>query len=1313
MRKLKLLFAACALMLCAGVQAQNLEAGTYYIYNVQAGKYITAGANWGTHSVLAKHGVDFTVTLNDGAYTLITKIDGATKALRPSDGYMDQSGTWTISPESDGTYTIQGSAGYLRYNGTNILAVNGSSTDNGIYWEFRSKDELTAAMASATVDNPVDATHFITAPDFVTKDYRITSEGAWSGLTTYGGNGATMFAGNAGQNNSLINNTNAQSWNTTSFNFSQTLTGLPKGTYRLMAYGFYRAGSSGAAASSHADETEALNAIMYAGSAETPLMSIVEEAGKNGSTGTNTSLGYVPNSQSDAASYFEAGCYANNVVYFNVDESGEVTIGVKKDTKIDNDWTVFDNFDLTYYGESSIAEVVLADYVRDYNEALGEAQGYLAQGMFEADAEALSAVISANTLDLNNVTQEQLETATANLRAANLVAGPAVEKYYVYTTAQTLIAGNTNVNLTGLLLNADFETGTMEGWTSVDGGAQANNRNFSLMEGDHFVERWRNGAALGNGSLTHDVICLPAGFYTITAEAQNIKQYDENKGGKGYFLCANDERAEIGLAGTYSTSVMLTDAQELTIKFLLEDCTGNWISCDHVTLTYVGDDFPSYTLVTGKMNAEVAAAQTAADEAFQANQTVSNYNAVTAAITAAQTSVDAYAAAAMAVANAKEIQTKHNFASSTAAATFAEAIAAIENPYNDNTLTTDDANGAGLSLGSVITDWRSGANSAAVAYLNDGFSLNAFDAALYINTWSTEGEGDGSNFKVPFYEYFGNGSALATKTWTATLTDLDNGLYSVSAWVRVQTTAADVADATGITMDVNGGEAIDATAGTQVGDTKFLLKEYTAEGLVKDGTLNFNMNILDGNNISWLSFKNVMYTKVRDLTADEQIVYATAEDLEALNAAIEAAEEKTLGFLADEYAPYNNVEALVALKAANDIDQTSANLTQEEVQNATAALNDATWTANTEEVNAVYDGTFAAAENNGAPAGWTMSNNTLGGAYHSRAFVGDERLSEFNETYSGLFLRFDGTNSDRGSLYYYGNTVGYTMPLAEGVTYRLTVDAANWGANTNKPLRLNVAGPEGFTAVSQTINTQYDADQADNAPQKFDIVFVATVAGNYNIIFQCPGSDDNKHNVIISNVSLMSAQPVSIDISDAGYATYCSDVALDFVDTGLIPYAATISGSDVIFNPIETGRVPAGVGILIGGIGEDGKAPADTYEVRVVAEAETVESALIGVIEDTEVEAPIYVLMEVNDDAGFCLTQNKFLVRAHSAYLPYLGDGARFISINGTNGTTTGIAEIENVRLKSEDSVYNLNGQRLSKPTKGLYIVNGKKVAIK
>ena len=56
------------------------------------------------------------------------------------------------------------------------------------------------------------------------------------------------------------------------------------------------------------------------------------------------------------------------------------------------------------------------------------------------------------------------------------------------------------------------------------------------------------------------------------------------------------------------------------------------------------------------------------------------------------------------------------------------------------------------------------------------------------------------------------------------------------------------------------------------------------------------------------------------------------------------------------------------------------------------------------------------------------------------------------------------------------------------------------------------------------------------------------------------------------------------------------------------------------------------------------------------------------------------------------------------------GEGARTLFINGE---TTGINNVENAGQFTFGTVYNMNGQRVSQPTKGLYIMNGRKVIVK
>ena len=179
--------------------------------------------------------------------------------------------------------------------------------------------------------------------------------------------------------------------------------------------------------------------------------------------------------------------------------------------------------------------------------------------------------------------------------------------------------------------------------------------------------------------------------------------------------------------------------------------------------------------------------------------------------------------------------------------------------YEAGTLTKTDA--AGLQNPSIVTGWHS-------SITVDNFLLSAWDtnpdfvdAPYYINTWSTEGETDGSDFKVPFFEYWtGDDQSLVERVLTATITNLPAGVYDITALVRVRAKNGAEDAPTGITLQANEGEPVSVTSGAQVGSSQFYLDTFTAQGEVgEDGVLKIKFNVAADNNISWLSFKNVNY----------------------------------------------------------------------------------------------------------------------------------------------------------------------------------------------------------------------------------------------------------------------------------------------------------------------------------------------------------------------------------------------------------------------------------------------------------------------
>ncbi|UKK67663.1 chitobiase/beta-hexosaminidase C-terminal domain-containing protein [Prevotella communis] len=192
-------------------------------------------------------------------------------------------------------------------------------------------------------------------------------------------------------------------------------------------------------------------------------------------------------------------------------------------------------------------------------------------------------------------------------------------------------------------------------------------------------------------------------------------------------------------------------------------------------------------------------------------------------------------------------------------------------------------------------------------------------------------------------------------------------------------------------------------------------------------------------------------------------------------------------------------------------------------------------------------------------------------------------------------------------------------------------------------------------------------------------------------------------NVGLGNIKLTNTKEIAI--SAAGWATYCSSAPLDFTNvTTLTAYTASKYGSAVKFNKV-TGKVPANTGLLVRG---------ETANVPVCASAEAVSNLLVGVTTDTPKDAgTIFVLMKGSKGIGFYKNTNDFTLRANSAYLraeDVEGSTARaFIALDDE---TTGIADVKAVKEDAE-GMFDLQGRKIAKPTKGLYIVNGKKIVVK
>ena len=287
----------------------------------------------------------------------------------------------------------------------------------------------------------------------------------------------------------------------------------------------------------------------------------------------------------------------------------------------------------------------------------------------------------------------------------------------------------------------------------------------------------------------------------------------------------------------------------------------------------------------------------------------------------------------------------------------------------------------------------------------------------------------------------------------------------------------------------------------------------------------------------------------------------------------------------------------------------------------------------------------------------------------------------------------------------YANSYAYT-PELEGGVYKILVSGRNQSGSSSGTLGIQVRYSNG-TLVGEEALTWGTSTNAEYTVENLNVpaggASIAIVNGAYN-------SNIGLDYVILYKTG--EAQTELVTVTSAGVRTYCSENVLDFSDVeGLKAYFLTVDGDRISMN--ETTLVGGFEGVYI-------EAAEGSYEVPVMNDLEVEPlpegvNDLVGVTEATEIDAPIYVLMNEDKGLGFYKTSKTFTVGAHTAYIPgaAVPTGVKALGFGGNDDPTTGINGISSEVLNGKAVIYNLAGQRVTTPVKGIYIVNGKKVMVK
>ena len=191
---------------------------------------------------------------------------------------------------------------------------------------------------------------------------------------------------------------------------------------------------------------------------------------------------------------------------------------------------------------------------------------------------------------------------------------------------------------------------------------------------------------------------------------------------------------------------------------------------------------------------------------------------------------------------------------------------------------------------------------------------------------------------------------------------------------------------------------------------------------------------------------------------------------------------------------------------------------------------------------------------------------------------------------------------------------------------------------------------------------------------------------------------------------------VSVTIGSDKIATFSSDKDLDFSATGVTPYyVSAVATGTVTLTPATNATTWNYCGYILQGA-------EGTYDVPVTASATYPAATYLkgqaseGTVAASTTGTYHYIFAKNGSDIGFYKLTTDHTLAAHKAYLETETDikptdpGAPVLLF--FDNSTTAINTVQ--ERKSEEGIYyDLRGQRVQNPTKGLYIVNGRKVVMK
>ena len=616
-----------------------------------------------------------------------------------------------------------------------------------------------------------------------------------------------------------------------------------------------------------------------------------------------------------------------------------------------------------------------------------------------------------------------------------------------------------------------------------------------------------------------------------------------------------------------------------------------------------------------------------------------------------------------------------------------------------------------------------------------------------VNTWSTEGEFDGSGMLTPFFEdWVDKSGKLGSGQTSYTIHDCQKGLYKVTIRARLLNEAGG-AEISGASIFANEA-SVSITNGRPC--TNGYYDDYTVVGTVNEenGTLTFGFN-LENPTFNWISFNHIdveylgeemeiadgdfllnpiCEKGVKEAYLQAQKAFEADPSQENYNALAKAYQEaapsvkayealtEAFGYAdsvypeasknASEEAIEEYERAIEAIKKKYNngdyADSEIAEVAVPQVYAALAALQMSKGVNGADMTGLIINPSFET----GDLTGWTLpKGGSEDTGVKANNYVNKNNNNEktyYTEGCDGKYLF---------NIWWWGHPITQTVKGLPNGRYRLDALVASDGAT------VYLIANGGHNEGTETGGSYPSKDKFQEASYEFDVTdgtaTIGVVGGENGIAGEHkPYREDGYWWYKADNfrLTLLSLSDLTdnVTITEARYTAYVTMFDTDFSQTeGLTAYKVMNATAESVTLQ-EITSAPKGTAVVLSG-------DADTYILHNGDAEEATGNIFLAGGKQKGNGQTIYALGYINEVVGFYLVQDGVSVPADKGYLVIDNvDPADIKTFIPFGGEATGIVSVGTEGGKDASTViYNLAGQRVQTPTKGIYIVNGKKVMVK